>query len=186
MHEKITKDLLERIGGIEGKLGLIRVGVVSSVNPLKVKLGDSTVEQTAVTIQDVFVGETVICFVQSNQPPTVLGKGQTTTAWKTVAADGGVTSFSNSWVQYASGPNAQYRKLANGDVELRGAISSGTLTLAAFTLPSGYCPPGTRRFATMTATARGDVRIDSGGVVIVQSGDTTLVSLDGIRFSTNA
>lgn len=51
----------------------------------------------------------------------------------------GVT-FQNGWVQSSGDQACQYRKV--GDVvQLRGRMTSGTMNVAAFTLPAGFRPP---------------------------------------------
>lgn len=104
------------------------------------------------------------------------------TAWTDV-------SFSNSWVNYGSGQDVQYR--LNGDkVELRGRMKDGTLGATAFTLPADFRPPEDESFI-QTASGGGIARvtIGSGGTVTVvnaYSVTNAFVSLANISFSITA
>lgn len=89
-------------------------------------------------------------------------------------------SFTNSWADYASGYDpAAYRLNADGDVELRGVICTGTGS--AFTLPVGYRPQYAMVFVVDNNGAYATVVIQSSGTVTPSS--NTRISLAGIKFS---
>jgi hypothetical protein len=101
----------------------------------------------------------------------------------TIGASGEVV-FANSWVNggapYAA---AAYTKTEDGWVRLRGAVKTGTIGQAAFTLPPGVRPASTSRHAVVSNSVFGIVDIDKSGNVIPQSpSSNALVSLDGIQF----
>lgn len=96
-------------------------------------------------------------------------------------------AFTNAWVNFgAPYYDAQYKKGADQIVELRGAIKTGAIGSAAFTLAAGYRPANTMRFAVESNGAYGCVEITSAGVVTPQAGSNTRVNLDGIRFLAEA
>lgn len=104
-----------------------------------------------------------------------------------------ISAFTNSWVSFSDGtdgnPRAAYWRDNSGIVRLRGMIKSGTLGLAAFTLPVGFRPGvsavgvvGYYYFAVMSNSAFGHIYVSSDGVVSPQVGDNTYFSLAGISF----
>lgn len=103
-----------------------------------------------------------------------------------VVGANGQPSFKNSWVVGGSPyHSASFAKDAEGFAHLRGAIKSGTVGSAAFTLPPGYRPAATVRFPVVSNGAFGIVDITSGGDVIPQSPSSNLlVGLDSIIFKT--
>ena len=97
-----------------------------------------------------------------------------------------VSSFLNSWVNYASGSyaNAAYKLGPGSTVTLRGLIKSGTVNSSAFTLPVGYRPSTNLLFAVGSNAAFGLVQVQSSGnVVPITPSNNTYVSLDSIIFS---
>jgi hypothetical protein len=101
------------------------------------------------------------------------------TAWTNVAV------FTNSWVSSGS-PSfaaAGYRLVGNR-VYLRGAIKTGTIGLAAFTLPVGYRPTATLQVPCQSNNAYGSVQIASTGVVTPNVGSNVSFWLDSISFDT--
>lgn len=69
----------------------------------------------------------------------------------------------NGWVDLAAGfETAQYRRTADGDVEIRGVIKSGVVTngTVIFTLPEGYRPVSRRINATVYGAGEVSGRID--------------------------
>lgn len=101
----------------------------------------------------------------------------------------GQPAFQNSWVNWGAGGLgvAGYWKDPFGFIHLKGAIKSGTISTAAFTLPPGYRPPEYRVFpaikvdAGVTSLARVDVNTD--GTVVPQTAPATgYITLDGIYF----
>ena len=90
-------------------------------------------------------------------------------------------SLINSWANYGGGyTSAGYRKV--GDiVQLRGALTGGTIGLAGFTLPAGYRPMALVILATGYVTGSGgSTNIFSNGSVQLEGGSP---SLDGMSFS---
>jgi hypothetical protein len=100
-------------------------------------------------------------------------------------------TLGNSWINVSGEQTAQYQKLPDGTVVLRGSISSGTVGAAIFTLPTGYRPSATKREVFMQIAGGGICEIDvltTGVVQVAQyiaSGTNAFVSLAGIRFATN-
>ena len=74
-----------------------------------------------------------------------------------------------------------YYKDTLGRVHLKGAVTGGSAT-TIFTLPSGYRPPQTLSFATVSNNAFGRIMIESNGNVYAQAGGFTAVYLDCIDF----
>lgn len=89
----------------------------------------------------------------------------------------------NSWVNFGGGFNsAGYYKDPFGIVHLRGMISTGTLTSAAFILPLGYRPVATELFAANSNDAMGRLTVDASGNVVPRIGSNVFFSLDGLTF----
>jgi hypothetical protein len=88
---------------------------------------------------------------------TDLNASLASTAWTAV-------TFTNSWVDLGGAfQTCQYRKV--GDiVYVRGYMKTGTINTAAFTLPSGFRPPASLEWSTMSNGALGQIRVDSGGI----------------------
>jgi len=114
-------------------------------------------------------------------------------SWHTVGG-GGEPAFQNSWVSFDGGTTFEvpaFRKFEDGRVQLRGSAKGGAVNTVIFTLPVGYRPPKTLRFAPMgsaaASTAWGQVNIAADGTV-TGWGDatTTLLSLDGVIFDTGS
>jgi hypothetical protein len=117
------------------------------------------------------------------------GAGGTMTldTWHTVGG-AGEPAFTNSWTnEGAPYHSAAFRKYPNGRVALRGAIQSGTLSTAAFTLPVGYRPP-----ARLTFTASNFITADVAVVDIASTGTVTIhfkndyVDLSVVSFDTDS
>ena len=110
------------------------------------------------------------------------------TGWHEVGGTG-EPAFENSWVNYGGSFNtAAFRRIGNV-VYLKGLIRDGTIPADAFSLPTGYRPPGTCIFAALDtpgpdSTARVDV-YDTDGDVYVSGGTNGWVSLDNIQFVTD-
>jgi len=75
-------------------------------------------------------------------------------------------SFTNSWVNFGStNQHVQYRKV--GDmVQIRGMGKTGTVNMAAFTLPTGYRPPADVSFAVASNDVFGALTILANGQVL--------------------
>lgn len=102
------------------------------------------------------------------------------TAWTNV------TVFTNSWVSYGAGYTPQYRKVGD-EVQMRGLMKLGSISVAAFTLPVGFRPAYEETFPQMSNGAFGAVSVAVSGVVTPQPPtNTAYVYLSGIRFSTVA
>ena len=98
-----------------------------------------------------------------------------------------VSSFLNSWVNFGlTTLEAAYCKDALGFVHLRGSIKSGTMDLAAFTLPSGFRASADSLFPSVqhdgVTPVFGYVTIEPDGDVIPKFGGNSIVTLDGITF----
>jgi hypothetical protein len=100
---------------------------------------------------------------------------------------GGNPAFEHSWVNYDAGWQvAGFWRDPFEFVHLRGLIKSGTVGLAAFTLPPGYRPTLSEPFAVDSNSAHGRVDVLADGTVIPQApSSNTYVSLSGIKFRTS-
>ena len=91
-------------------------------------------------------------------------------------------ALQNGWVNYGSPfDTAGYMKDSLGFVHLKGLVKSGTLGQTIFTLPVGYRPTATLRFASDSNGAHGSVTIDATGI-ITSSGSNIWVFLDPVNF----
>ena len=87
-------------------------------------------------------------------------------AAKTQPAFTNATPLTNSWVAGSSAPG--YFKDEFGIVHLRGAIKSGTTSVAAFVLPSGYRPAVTCVFPVIDgANLVAQCSVDTAGNVVI-------------------
>lgn len=94
-----------------------------------------------------------------------------------------VSSFTNSWANTGgSEPGASYIKVNHDIVLLKGAIDSGTIGAAAFTLPTGYRPAETQHFAVDRNGAYGRLTVNSSGEVIPQTTAAAGYHLNGVIF----
>lgn len=92
-----------------------------------------------------------------------------------------VPTFLNSWVDFGSPyDTAGYYKDEFGVVHLKGMVKSGTAA-TVFTLPAGYRPGGTRRWASVYNGAFGYVQVDASGNV-TSSGSGGAIPLDVVQF----
>jgi hypothetical protein len=100
----------------------------------------------------------------------------------------------NSWTNVGgNSANAGFFRDQFGIVHLVGAITGGTVGYpsgGAFTLPTGYRPPknivlplATGPF-TSPGRSLGTIVIDTAGVVYIETGNNTFVSLDSVSFRT--
>ena len=94
-------------------------------------------------------------------------------------------SLLNSWVNYDTGahPLAGYRIDEEGNVHLQGWIKDGGIPATAFTLPLGFRPSALLGFSVNSNNAFGSVTIETDGDVVVNVGDNTWLSLNGIYFA---
>lgn len=113
--------------------------------------------------------------------------------WREIASSG-QPAFANSWVNHDAAwgstntQKAGFRKLANGDVELRGTIKSGSMNQTAFQLPVGYRPTKTQVWSVASHSGGSyqvaAVMIDGyTGNVYPTAGSNNALWLDGIRFT---
>lgn len=101
-----------------------------------------------------------------------------------VAAGGADPAFKNSWVNFNTGTDfAAGVRCANGEAMLRGIIKSGTVTAAAFTLPTVLRPSKPKRFAVASNALFGEVDINTAGDVIPQVGSNTWFDLSPCRWT---
>jgi hypothetical protein len=96
--------------------------------------------------------------------------------WHTVGA-AGEPGFQNAWVSAAglAFDDPQFRKLADGRVQVRGAVKNGTNNAVVFTLPAGYAPKKDVMFITQGFAAADTfvrVRVKSNGDVVVNMAAT--------------
>ncbi len=99
------------------------------------------------------------------------------TGW--IQVSGGV-GFQNAWVDFGGGnPNAAYRRIGNV-VRMRGIIKTGTIGLAAFTLPLGFRPIVQQGFACPSNSAFGFLSVTNAalGTVIPNAGSNVFFYLD--------
>lgn len=95
-----------------------------------------------------------------------------------------VAAFTNSWVNFGgSEDNAAYWRTSSGLVLLRGVIKLGGIGTVAFTLPVGFRPGGTRRYAAISAGAvSGYITVTANGQVTISGGTNTYVDLAPVIF----
>lgn len=100
-------------------------------------------------------------------------------AAKTQPAFTNATPLTNSWVAGSSAPG--YFKDEFGIVHLRGAIKSGTTSVAAFTLPSGHRPAVTCVFPVIDgANLVAQCSVDTAGNVVIW---TTTTNANGFNLA---
>lgn len=100
-------------------------------------------------------------------------------AAKTQPAFTAVTPFTNGWVAGSSAPG--YFKDEFGIVHLRGAIKSGTTSVAAFTLPTGYRPAVTVVFPVIDGgNLVAQCSVDTAGLVVLW---TTTANANGFNLA---
>jgi hypothetical protein len=92
-----------------------------------------------------------------------------------------VTGFTNSWTHF-TGRTARYRKTSEGFVYLDGALASGTVGSAAFTLPAGFRPASTLVFTVYTFGTIGRVDVSSAGVVTPTTPSSNILVSLGLWF----
>lgn len=98
-----------------------------------------------------------------------------------------VSSFSNSWAALGGNPAPRYKRNAIGKTCLGGALTGGTTSHAAFTLPAGFRPDRQRQFPcvnwTGAAFAAASVTVNTDGTVVPNCPTSNAqVWLDGIEF----
>lgn len=94
-------------------------------------------------------------------------------------------AFTNSWTNFDTLRKVRFYRY-DGRVYLAGLMKSGTLTAAAFTLPTGYWPDsasgGTIEFLVSSSGVAGLLVVSTAGVVTPFSGSNTYFSLEGVNF----
>lgn len=90
-----------------------------------------------------------------------------------------VSSYTNSWATFSASFTTKYRLTASGTYRMQGAIKSGVIGSAAFTLPKAAWPSQDQNLAVESNGAFGKLLIRaSDGAVIPSVGSTTFFSLD--------
>jgi hypothetical protein len=103
-----------------------------------------------------------------------MATGATLYPWRDVNTEG---LFTNAWVNFgAPYANAAYRKDAAGLVYLRGAVKTGGVNAAMFTLPATYRPGSETRYAISSNAAFAELAIDAAGVVKMPAGGSNVVA----------
>jgi hypothetical protein len=91
-------------------------------------------------------------------------------------------TFTNSWVNFGGGYQvARYRKVGE-IVEIEGLISTGTIGLAAFTLPVGFRPQANHQFAQVSNAVFGNLVVLPTGAVTPNAGSNASFQIN-CRFS---
>lgn len=93
-------------------------------------------------------------------------------------------TFANSWVDFGSPYPAAGFRLIGTRVVMTGAIKSGTLGVAAFTLPTGYRPTGQVKAPSFSGNAAVYILISAAGAVIPEVGPATEMTLSAVNFDT--
>jgi len=97
-------------------------------------------------------------------------------------------AFQNSWVNIDATRKARFMKDSFGFVYLAGAVDTGVIGSAIFTLPSGYLPEGVdsgnpnRIFTVSSDGAFGQLSINYLGEVNCSIGSNVSVWFDGVIF----
>lgn len=100
------------------------------------------------------------------------------TAWTAV-------TFQNSWVNFnVAYQPVQYRKVGD-EVQLRGFMSTGTMSAVAFTLPAGFRPLFINLMGTIANSAIAQLAIDPSGTCSPTVGSNAWFSV-ACRFSVTA
>ncbi len=94
-------------------------------------------------------------------------------------------TLQNGWTE-ASGYKVRYMKDEFGFIHLKGRLTGGTLSAAAFSLPVGYRPLETLFYPLISSGAFGAGFINSSGAVTPSVGSNVNVQLDGITFRAEA
>lgn len=113
------------------------------------------------------VANNIINGVSTNQPPYI------------------APTLLNSWGNFDSTTEdiAGYYKDDSGIVHIKGMLKNGTVGTAVFTLPVGYRPLKTKRFAILSNGVFASVAVDSTGGVNIDAGASNLwISLANISF----
>lgn len=97
---------------------------------------------------------------------TILSPPQLVLVVSVIATPWVAVTFENSWVDFgAEYQVCQYRRDANGCVEIRGVCKDGTVNTTVFTLPPGFRPPGRLVFPGYAHSAVCRLDIATTGVV---------------------
>jgi hypothetical protein len=110
--------------------------------------------------------------------PTISGLDSTSDMASGVQAYVNAT-LQNSWA--LSGKTPAYYKDPFGLVRIDGAVTGGTNSAAAFTLPSGYRPAFAVILVVVTNAGAAQITINTNGTVVMPASGST-VSLYGISF----
>lgn len=109
--------------------------------------------------------------------------------WHTIGDDG-EPEFEDTWVNGPAGHPAQFRKLPDGTVHIRGLIAGGAYGVPAFTLPEDYWPIGQNQIWMPAVTNSagswvvGVVYVADDGRVVPVTGGADWISLSNANFGT--
>jgi hypothetical protein len=92
--------------------------------------------------------------------------------------------YANAWVDYGAPYAAMGFRLLGTRVVFRGAMKSGTMSAAAFTLPAGYRPTAQINVVSNSGGFYGAVTIVAAGTVTPNSGSNAQQELNGASFDT--
>lgn len=155
-----------------------RVVAVVDGTHVQVDIGGRVV--TAYAASPAAVGADVRLLVGSGSCE-VLSSAGVSTSWT-------APTLTNSWADYAAGVVATGYRRVGDVVHLRGAIKSGTLAAAAFTLPVGFRPVGVEIFYVVAGPGGARLDVGADGHVTVRdyrsSGTNAMVTLSGVSFAT--
>lgn len=103
-----------------------------------------------------------------------------------VVGDPGEPPFENGWDNFSVLDHAiSFRKVVNGDVEIRGMAKDGVVGSAVFTLPVGYKSSKRYVMDVISNGLQGRVDIGNNGEVAPQLPSSNVwVSLNGIIINT--
>jgi hypothetical protein len=105
------------------------------------------------------------------------------TKWRNVG-DAGEPAFAGTWVNFNTATHTRlgFRADAFGRVQLKGNVATGTVPSALCTLPLAL-ERAVQLVGIDSAGTAARITISTAGVVTVQSGSNTQISLDGLSFS---
>lgn len=162
---------------------MLRLGVVTQVFPLLVKVGAATTSTPARALSTYLpVVDQVVNVLEQGSDRLVLGAANTGGGWTTLG-------LASPWVDYGfPWMGAGYRKVGD-DVQLRGLVRGGTSGTTIATLPAGYRPVRNVIFTASADIGGGNIfaRLDvlSTGVVVAYfpAGTAAYLSIQ-LSFST--
>jgi hypothetical protein len=140
--------------------------------------GSEAMDLVFLTSQNGLLGLSEKMRIKDDGNVTIAGK-ILNEAWQT-------PTLLNTWVNYGPGFNTpQYYIDKESVVHLKGLVKNGAVGTVIFTLPVGYRPTEQYIFTVNSGGAFGRVDVAAYGDVIVVTGNSSWVSLDGISFRVN-